>query len=96
MRHRRKQCRSGRPRPTTDFDVVLCDYRLGSETADDVVAAFQRVAPHLVNRIVIATGATTDAGVVELKEKLNLRLMAKPYGVAELNEIISRVAGGAD
>ena len=81
---------------TTDFDVVLCDYRLGSETADDVVAAFQRVAPHLVNRIVIATGATTDAGVVELKEKLNLRLMAKPYGVAELNEMISRVAGGAD
>ncbi|MGE0601758.1 MAG: GAF domain-containing protein [Dehalococcoidia bacterium] len=74
-----------------DFDVVLCDYRLGSETADDVVAAFERVAPKLIDRMVIATGATTDAGVVELKEKYNLRLMAKPYGVAELNEMISRV-----
>ncbi|MGE3074643.1 MAG: GAF domain-containing protein [Dehalococcoidia bacterium] len=75
----------------TDFDVVLCDYRLGSETADDVVAAFERVAPGLIDRMVIATGATTDAGVVELKEKYNLRLMAKPYGVAELNDMISRV-----
>ena len=74
-----------------DFDVVLCDYRLGAETADDVVAAFERVAPRLIDRMVIATGATTDAGVVELKEKYNLRLLAKPYGVAELNEMISRV-----
>ncbi len=76
---------------TTDFDLVLCDYRLGSETANDVVAAFERVAPHLIDRMVIATGATTDAGVVDLKERHNLPLMAKPYGVAELTEMIARV-----
>lgn len=74
------------------YDVVLCDYRLGSETADDVVAEFERVAPRLISRMVIATGATTDAGVVELTEKYGLRLMAKPYGAEELAGIIARVA----
>lgn len=74
------------------YDVVLCDYRLGSETADDVVSQFERVAPGLIPRIVIATGATTDAGVVELTERYGLRLMAKPYGAEELAGMIARVA----
>jgi DNA-binding NtrC family response regulator len=79
-----------------EFDVVLCDYRLASETANDVVAGFERVAPRLVSRMVIATGATTDAGVIELTEKHGMRLMAKPYGVDELADMIKEVGGSAD
>jgi nitrogen-specific signal transduction histidine kinase len=76
----------------SDFDLVLCDYRLASETADAVVAGFERAAPHLIPRMVIATGATTDAGVVELTERHGLKLIAKPYGVEELSAIIERAA----
>lgn len=72
----------------TDFDVVLCDYRLATETAGDVIAGFERVAPQLVARTIIATGATTDAGVVALTERYNLQLIAKPYGAEELAGLI--------
>jgi CheY-like chemotaxis protein len=73
-----------------DFDVVLCDYRLANETANDVIEGFLRVAPQLVARMVITTGATTDAGVVELTERYGLRLIAKPYGAADLATLIQR------
>jgi|GEM_PF-1414364 len=71
-----------------DFDIVLCDYRLASETADKIIAGFEQIAPHLIARTVIATGATTDPGVVELTGRYGLRLMAKPYGMEELASII--------
>ena len=71
-----------------DFDVVLCDYRLATETADRVLEGFARIAPQLIPRTVIATGATTDSGVLQLVERYGLRLVAKPYGVEELSKII--------
>lgn len=77
---------------TTDFDVVLCDYRLASETANEVVAGFERVAPGLIERMVIATGAATDAGVVALTERYGLRLIVKPYGVDELAAIMQKAS----
>ncbi len=72
-----------------DFDVVLCDYRLATETADAVIAGFVKHAPQLIERTVIATGATTDAGVVDLTTRFGLRLMAKPYGGDELAGLIA-------
>ena len=72
-----------------DFDVVLCDYRLATETADQVIDGFARMAPHLVPRTIIATGATTDAGVVDLTARYGLRLIAKPYGAEELLRLIA-------
>lgn len=78
-----------------DFDLVLCDYRLATETADHVIAGFQEVAPQLVSRTVIATGATTDAGVVELTSRFGLELIAKPYGAEELSRIIAEALARA-
>jgi signal transduction histidine kinase/CheY-like chemotaxis protein/transcriptional regulator with GAF, ATPase, and Fis domain len=71
-----------------DFDIVLCDYRLATETADQVLEGLARVAPRLIPKTIIATGATTDPGVVQLVERYGLRLVAKPYGVEELSQII--------
>lgn len=76
-----------------DFDVVLCDYRLATETADRVLEGFARVAPQLIPRTVIATGATTDPGVLQIVERYGLKLLAKPYGVEELSRIIEEAAG---
>ena len=70
------------------FDVIVCDYRLGTETADSVVEGLEEIAPEMVARTVIATGATTDAGVLELTERHGLRLVAKPYGLNALAEVI--------
>ncbi len=71
------------------YDLVICDYRLGRESADAVVEAFTRVAPHLVGRCVIATGAATDAGVIELTRRYGLRVMAKPYGIEDLKRALA-------
>ncbi|MCZ2112197.1 MAG: response regulator [Dehalococcoidia bacterium] len=69
-------------------DLILCDYRLATETADEVVTRIAEHAPGLLDRIVIATGATTDAGVVELTERYGLRLIAKPYGLEDIARLI--------
>jgi signal transduction histidine kinase/ActR/RegA family two-component response regulator len=79
-----------------DFDVVLCDYRLATETADRVLEGFARLAPQLIPRTVIATGATTDPGVLQIVERYGLKLLAKPYGVDELSKIIREAARAKD
>lgn len=75
------------------YDVILCDYRLRGETADEVVAAIAAVAPEMVGRVVISSGATTDADVVALAEKYGLALIAKPYGIGELAAAIALASG---
>ena len=70
--------------------MILCDYRLGAESADDVITGLLKAAPKLVERVVIVTGATTDPGVVALTEKHNLRIIAKPYGVEDLSKVLQR------
>ncbi|MBI2766849.1 MAG: PAS domain-containing protein [Chloroflexi bacterium] len=76
---------------TGDFDVVLCDYRLSGETANDVLAAFEHTAPQLIERTVLVTGATTDPGVIDLVERRKIRVLPKPYG----SEDIAALAAGA-
>jgi len=71
------------------FDVVICDYRLGAETAHTAVEALAGAAPGLLQRTIIATGATTDPGVVDLVTRRGLRLMAKPFGAQELERIFA-------
>lgn len=74
-----------------DYQLVICDYRLSGETGDVVVEGIERVAPHLLPRTAIATGATTEGQVVQLIGMFGLRLIAKPYGKAQLAELLAEV-----
>jgi signal transduction histidine kinase/ActR/RegA family two-component response regulator len=76
-----------------DPDIVLCDYRLAAETADAVFAGFEAQLPHLIPRTILATGATTDAGVVALVERYGVELLPKPYGVEEIGRILRERLG---
>jgi two-component system response regulator HydG len=71
------------------YDLILCDYRLATETADAVVETLARIDPNLITKVVIATGATTDPGVIELTQRHQMRLIAKPYGVEEIAEVLA-------
>ncbi len=75
--------------PQHGFDLIVCDYRLGTETADDVIEGIRKIAPELLSRVVIATGATTDAGVQNICERYDLQLIAKPYGSAEIARVLA-------
>ncbi|MEJ5221758.1 MAG: ATP-binding protein, partial [Tepidiforma sp.] len=77
-------------------DVILCDYRLATETADAVFEGLEARMPHLIPRAIIATGATTDAGVTALVERYGLELLAKPYGVEEIARVIRERVTGAE
>lgn len=74
------------------FDLILCDYRLATETADIVVGSIAEHRPQVLPRVVIATGATTDSGVLELTRRFNLRLLAKPYGIDDIEELMGRAS----
>uniref|UniRef100_UPI002ADE39E8 hybrid sensor histidine kinase/response regulator n=1 Tax=Tepidiforma sp. TaxID=2682230 RepID=UPI002ADE39E8 len=69
-------------------DIILCDYRLATETADAIFAGLEQRLPHLLERVVLATGATSDAGVARLTERFRVRLLAKPYGLEDLESVI--------
>ncbi len=71
------------------FDLVLCDYRLASETADALIAILNAKQPDLLRRTVIATGATSDAGVLDLVKRYDLELIGKPYGFAEISKLLA-------
>jgi len=79
-----------------DFDLVICDYRLASETAAAVIAGFEEVAPQLLGRTVIATGASTDPGVIELTERYGMQLVAKPYGLEQIATLIGEASRNSD
>ncbi|MCX7617067.1 GAF domain-containing protein [Tepidiforma sp.] len=79
-----------------DPDIILCDYRLASETADAVFEGLEAQMPHLIPRTIIATGATTDAGVTALVERYGLELLAKPYGVEDIARVIRERVTDAD
>lgn len=72
----------------SSFDVCLCDFRLATETAADVVRLLAAAAPALVGHTVIATGAANDPEVVLLCETYGLRVIAKPYGYDEIAAMI--------
>jgi signal transduction histidine kinase/ActR/RegA family two-component response regulator len=74
-------------------DIILCDYRLATETADAVFAGFAERLPHLIPRTIIATGATTDAGVAALIERYGVELLAKPYGMEDIARVIRERMG---
>jgi DNA-binding NtrC family response regulator len=67
-----------------EYDLVLCDYRIAAAVADDVVEALVEVAPSLIARTVIATGAISDSGVDDLAGRFGLRVLGKPYGMEEI------------
>ncbi|MBK6664204.1 MAG: GAF domain-containing protein [Thermoflexaceae bacterium] len=78
------------------FDLVVCDYRLGADRADTFIATLRSRWPALLAHVVIATGATTEIAVQELVEREGLALLAKPYGGAQLRELLAgRLESGA-
>ena len=76
------------------FDLILCDYRLRGETAEAVVDAIAAVAPSLVSRVVLTSGAMGDPEVSALAEEHGLGVISKPYGMSELVQAIERAAAG--
>jgi signal transduction histidine kinase/ActR/RegA family two-component response regulator len=78
-----------------DYDLVLCDYRIAAAVADEVLEALVEVAPDLVPRTVIATGAMTDIGVEELANRYGLRVLGKPYGMEEIAGLLNRLEPAA-
>jgi CheY-like chemotaxis protein len=79
----------------SDYDLVLCDYRIGAGVADEVIEALVEIAPGLVRRTVIATGAMTDIGVEELANRYGLRVLGKPYGMEEIAGLLENLEQAA-
>ena len=71
--------------------LLLCDYRLRGQTAEDLAEALERWAPELLRRTLLLTGAPTDPGVTALAGRLNAAVIAKPFSADELLAAIGGV-----
>ncbi len=71
------------------FDLIICDYRLGHETAKDVIAALQEVAPEQIANIVLSSGDSSGPEVANLAEEHGLDIISKPFGRVELEELVT-------
>ena len=77
------------------FDLIICDYRLGSETARDVVVALQASAPSQISSLVLASGDSSGPDVAGLASEHGLGIISKPFGRAELDEMIASLPTGS-
>lgn len=67
-----------------DFDVVILDMELGDMGGMDVYNAFADIAPHLLDRIVFASGRPYAT-------RLPNRCLNKPMSVQDLRETVRKV-----
>jgi CheY-like chemotaxis protein len=74
------------------FDVVLCDMMMLDGTGAEVYAWAHDHAPEMVQRIVFMTGGTFTPKAREFLAKVSAPHIVKPFQLAELQAVLSRVA----
>jgi DNA-binding response OmpR family regulator len=71
------------------FDAVLLDLNLGTRIdGKDVLLELERKWPEMLSSTFLSTGDPTSATVRELTRRLTVRVLAKPFGVEELREML--------
>jgi DNA-binding NtrC family response regulator len=75
----------------SDFEVVICDMMMPTLPGDMFYLAVERMRPHLCNRFIFITGMRGNPKVAEFIKKVNGTVLAKPFHVDDLLEMIGFV-----
>jgi CheY-like chemotaxis protein len=75
-----------------EFDVVLCDVTMPGLTGIDLHERVARDRPELASRFVFMSGGTYTARARDHLERVANPRLDKPFRVAQLLEVIERVA----
>jgi DNA-binding NtrC family response regulator len=73
------------------FDMVFCDLCMPNMTGTDVFAALEQCAPALVSRFILMTGSLGDVKAASFLATHRTLLLSKPFRLAELEHLVTRV-----
>ena len=74
-----------------DFEVILCDMMMPTLPGDMFFRAVERMRPHLCDRFIFMTGHRGNSKVSDFIRTVNGTMLAKPFHVDDLLEIIAFV-----
>jgi CheY-like chemotaxis protein len=76
---------------SNEFEVILCDMMMPTLPGDMFYRAVQRTRPHLCDRFIFMTGHRGSPKVNEFIRSVNGTMLAKPFQVDDLLEMIAFV-----
>lgn len=68
-------------------DVILCDLNLPDGTGEDLLGRLERDRPALVERMILATGATLSVDCQVRLAESGCRTLPKPFDLAHLERV---------
>jgi DNA-binding NtrC family response regulator len=75
----------------SDFEIIVCDMMMPAVAGDMFFVAVQRMRPELCNRFIFITGHTDHPEINQFIERVNGTILAKPFHVNDLLEMIGFV-----
>src|ERR1043166_1888462 len=75
----------------SDFEIIICDMMMPTLPGDMFYFAVERMRPHLCNRFIFITGLRGNDKIVSFIKKVNGTMLAKPFHVDDLLEMIGFV-----
>jgi CheY-like chemotaxis protein len=74
-----------------DFEVIVCDMMMPNLPGDMFYLAVERMRPHLCDKFIFITGLKGSPKVNDFVKKVNGTMLAKPFHVDDLLEMIAFV-----
>ncbi len=71
------------------IDCMWVDYHLGDTNARDFLQRVASTLPELLDRTTLITGSHQSPSVAELSRELNLRVLGKPFSLAQLRDCLN-------
>jgi DNA-binding response OmpR family regulator len=75
----------------SDFDVIVCDMMMPALPGDMFYLAVERMRPHLCARFIFITAMRGNPKITEFIKRVNGTMLAKPFHVDDLLEMIGFV-----
>jgi PAS domain S-box-containing protein len=75
----------------SQFDVILCDFRMPNFSGMDFYRRIQSEKPHLARKIIFITGDTANLATRRFIEENDLTILEKPFELPDLLQMIRLV-----
>ena len=76
----------------SDFEIIICDMMMPHLPGDMFYLAVERLRPKLCDRFIFITGLRDNPKIREFIKRINGTILAKPFHVADLLEVITFVS----
>jgi PAS domain S-box-containing protein len=77
-----------------DYDVIICDLRMPNLDGPGLYAALKETKPHLLERIVFATGDLLNETTERFLKVSGRPCIEKPFMPSQIRELVDKIAGG--